>query len=88
MCFLVFLAEAGVGKVPRTFLGKGSLEDSAEQWGPVNTVIDQLAFGEWRAGELDVLLSCLQPFHLRLCYLEGPVEAGLRLSGQNRFPSV
>lgn len=80
MCaFFVFLAEAGVGNVPRTFLGKGSLEDSSEQWGPVNKVIDKLAFGHRGAGKLGVFLSCLQPFHLRLCYLQGPVEAGLRL---------
>lgn len=84
MYFLVFLAEAGVGKLPRTFPGKGSLEDS-KQWGSVNTVIDQLVSRERGTGESDVLLSRLQPFHLRLCYLKGPVEAGLRLSGQNRF---
>lgn len=38
------MAEAGVGKFPRTFLGKGSLEDSAEQWGSVNNS------GEWGSG--------------------------------------
>lgn len=51
-------------------------------------MIDQLASREMGTGELDVLVPCLQPFRLSLCYLKGPVEAGLRLSGQNRFPAV